>query len=123
MVVSSSATGIRPTAGTAAYGTSKAALIHLARIAAAEGARDNVRVNAIAPAGVETPIWSDQPFFKDLAAEKGGDAAAFAAIAGATPLGRFAKPEEVAAQIAFLLSDAAATITGTCLVNDGGYTL
>jgi NAD(P)-dependent dehydrogenase (short-subunit alcohol dehydrogenase family) len=46
------------------------------------------------------------------------------AMAGmATPLGRYAAPEEIAAQIGFLLSDAAATITGTVLVNDGGYTL
>ena len=41
----------------------------------------------------------------------------------ATPLGRYAKPEEIAAQIAFLLSDEAAYITGACLVADGGYSL
>ena len=41
----------------------------------------------------------------------------------ATPLGRFAKAEDVAAEIAWLLSDEAALITGTCLVSDGGYTL
>jgi NAD(P)-dependent dehydrogenase (short-subunit alcohol dehydrogenase family) len=41
----------------------------------------------------------------------------------ATLLGRFAKAEEVAAQIAFLLSDQAALVTGTCLVADGGYSL
>ena len=39
----------------------------------------------------------------------------------ATPLGRYAKPEEIADQIAFLLSDEAAYITGACLVSDGGY--
>jgi 2-keto-3-deoxy-L-fuconate dehydrogenase len=41
----------------------------------------------------------------------------------ATPLGRFGKPEEIAAQIAFLLSDGAAFTTGACLVADGGYSL
>jgi NAD(P)-dependent dehydrogenase (short-subunit alcohol dehydrogenase family) len=41
----------------------------------------------------------------------------------ATPLGRYAKPEEIAGQIAFLLSDQAAFTTGACLVSDGGYTL
>jgi NAD(P)-dependent dehydrogenase (short-subunit alcohol dehydrogenase family) len=41
----------------------------------------------------------------------------------ATPLGRYASPEEIAAQIGFLLSEAAATITGTLLVSDGGYSL
>jgi NAD(P)-dependent dehydrogenase (short-subunit alcohol dehydrogenase family) len=47
-----------------------------------------------------------------------------AAMAGlATPLGRYATPDELGAQIGFLLSDAAATITGTVLVSDGGYTL
>ena len=53
-----------------------------------------------------------------------GRDAAFAEMAGlATPLGRYAKPEEIAGQIGFLLSDAAALITGTCLLSDGGYTL
>jgi NAD(P)-dependent dehydrogenase (short-subunit alcohol dehydrogenase family) len=41
----------------------------------------------------------------------------------ATPLNRYAKPEEIAAQIAFLLSDDCATVTGTVFVSDGGYTL
>ncbi len=121
IVLTASVAGVRAEPGIGAYGASKAALIHLAKIAAQEGA-PAIRVNAIAPGGVETPIWSGQPFFQDLVARKGGEAAAFEALAAmATPLGRYARPEEIAGQIAFLLSDDAAFITGTCLVSDGGY--
>lgn len=53
-----------------------------------------------------------------------GRDAAFAELASmAMPLGRYAKPEEIARQIAFLLSDESALITGTTLLSDGGYTL
>lgn len=124
IVLTASASGVKAEPGIAAYGASKAAVIHLARIAAKEGAAANIRVNAIAPGGVETPIWSDMPFFQELIAKTGSEAAAYAAMAKiATPLGRYAKPEEIAAQIAFLLSDEAAYITGACLVTDGGYSL
>jgi 2-keto-3-deoxy-L-fuconate dehydrogenase len=122
IVAVASATGLKPEVGTAAYGASKAALLHLVRVAAKEGAPDRIRVNAIAPAGVETAVWDRVPQFAARAAEVGRDAA-FAELAAATPLGRFAKPEEVAAQIAFLLSDDAALVTGATLVSDGGYTL
>ena len=123
IVVTASAAGVKAEPGIAAYGASKAGAIQLARVAAKEGAPRRVRVNAIAPGGVETPIWRDVPFFADLAARQ-GEAAAFEAMAKmATPLGRYATADETAAQIAFLLSDAAATITGTVLVSDGGYTL
>jgi len=121
IVLTASAAGIKVQAGVAAYATSKAAIIHLAKLAACEGAPHKIRVNAIAPAGVETPIWTNLPFFDELAAEQGGEAAAFAQLGTTIPFGRFAKPEEVAEQIAFLLSDKAGTITGTCLVSDGGY--
>ena len=123
IVTVASATGIKPEPGTAAYGASKAALIHLTKVAAKEAAARRIRVNAIAPAGVETPVWDAVPMFADRAAEIGRDAAFTEMASMATPLGRYAKPEEIAAQIAFLLSDAAALITGTVLVTDGGYTL
>ena len=64
-----------------------------------------IRVNAIAPAGVETPVWDAVPMFADRAAAIGRDAAFAELAALATPLGRYAKPEEIARQIAFLLSD------------------
>ena len=123
IVATASAAGIKPEAGVAAYGASKAGLIHLVKVAAKEGAARGIRVNAIAPAGVETPVWDAVPMFADRAAAIGRDAAFAELAALATPLGRYARPEEIAEQIAFLLSDAAALITGACLVSDGGYTL
>lgn len=122
--VVSSASGVKAEAGVAAYAASKAAVIHLAKVAAKEGAPRGVRVNAILPGGVETPMWSGMDFFRDMVAELGSEKAAYDAIAAhGTPLGRYAKPEEIAGQIAFLLSPAARSMTGAALVVDGGYTL
>ena len=124
IVLTASAAGVKAEPGIAAYGASKAAVIHLARIAAKEAAADGIRVNTIAPGGVETPIWGALPFFQELVKSSGSEEAAFKAMGEiATPLRRYARPEEVADQIAFLLSDAAATVTGACLVSDGGYSL
>jgi 2-keto-3-deoxy-L-fuconate dehydrogenase len=124
IVLTASAAGIKAEPGIAAYGASKAAVIHLARIAAKEGGPDRIRVNSIAPGGVETPIWKAVPFFHDLVKSAGSEEAAFAAMgAAAGPAGRFAMPEEIAAQIAFLLSDECGFVTGSCFVSDGGYSL
>ncbi len=123
IVLTASVAGLKAEPLIAAYGASKAAVIHLARIAAKEGAAAGIRVNAIAPGGVETPIWHAVPAFQQMA-EAQGEAAAFKAVAAlSTPTGRFAKAEEIAEQIAFLLSDKAAFTTGACLVSDGGYSL
>ena len=73
---------------------------------------------------METPIWRGMAFFDELVAEKGSETGAFAAMGGmATPLGRYAKPEEIAAQIGFLLSDTCGFVTGSIFTSDGGYTL
>ncbi len=123
IVLTGSAAGLKAEPGVAAYGASKAAVHHLTRVSAREGAPHRIRVNVIAPGGVETPIWSQMDFFKEMVARTGGEAAAFAELgAMATPLGRYATPEEIAAQIAFLLSEASAFVTGTVFVSDGGYT-
>ena len=125
IVLTASISGVKAEPGTAAYGASKAGVIQLAKVAAKEGAARGIRVNAIAPGGVDTPIWDQTPVFRELVVQHGGDrAAALAAMARmATPLGRYATSEEIAGQIAFLLSDDAATITGAVLISDGGYSL
>jgi len=123
IVLTASVAGFKAEPGIAAYGASKAGVIQLTRVAAKEGAPDAIRVNAIAPGGVETPIWSNVPFFADLVRSSGSEAAAFKAAGSSTPLGRFATADEIAAQIAFLLSEDAGFVTGACLVSDGGYSL
>lgn len=124
IVTTASIAGIKAEPGVGAYGASKAALIQLTKVAAKEGAPLGIRVNAIAPGGVDTPIWDDMSFFTDLVASEGSRDAAMASMAKmATPLGRYATADETAAQILFLLSDSAATITGSVLASDGGYSL
>jgi NAD(P)-dependent dehydrogenase (short-subunit alcohol dehydrogenase family) len=124
IVVVSSISGVKAEPGVGAYGASKAAVVQLAKVAAKEGAPDRIRVNAILPGGVETPIWREMSFFQDLIAQHGSEAAAFAAMAKmATPLGRYASADEIAAQIAHLLADDSGLITGAALVIDGGYSL
>jgi NAD(P)-dependent dehydrogenase (short-subunit alcohol dehydrogenase family) len=123
IVLTASAAGLKAEPGIAAYAASKAAVIQLTKVAAKEMAGENIRVNCIAPGGVETPIWDEVPMFDELVRSTGSTAAAFAAMASGAPLKRFATPDEIAAQIAFLLSDDAAYTTGACLVSDGGYSL
>jgi len=123
IVLVASSMGVKPSPNTACYGASKAALIHLAKIAALEAAPKKIRVNAIAPGGVETPLFNDKDFFKGLVAQTGSQRAAFDALAARTPLGRYASAEETAGLIAFLMSDEANQITGTNLIADAGMTL
>lgn len=121
-VVVSSATAIKPVAGIGPYGIAKAAVAHMARIAALEGAAQNIRVNAIAPGGVDTAIWDSSEDFRE-SVKRDGRAATLKAMAASTPRGQFASADEIAASILYLLSDAAANITGHLLADDGGYTL
>lgn len=124
IVLVASAAGLKVEPGMAPYAASKAAAIQLAKVAAKEGAPRRIRANAIAPGGVETPIWNGLGFFEDLAEKLGSRDKAFAAMAEmGTLLGRYATPEEIAGQIAYLLSDACGYVTGSTFVADGGYTL
>jgi NAD(P)-dependent dehydrogenase (short-subunit alcohol dehydrogenase family) len=96
--------------GQSVYAATKAAIVQLVRTAAAEFAP--VRVNAIAPGVVDTPLTAP---IKE-------DAAWYAAYAGKSALKRWARPEEIAAPTLFLASEAASYITGTVLFVDGGWT-
>lgn len=124
IVVIGSASGIRPSAGAAAYSTSKAAVSMLVRSVAKEMRANEVpvRINVVSPAGVRTPMWSSMPFFQDLVREHGSVEAAFAALEQESG-GRFAEPEEIAECVLFLLSEPADQVTGVELPVDGGYVL
>jgi NAD(P)-dependent dehydrogenase (short-subunit alcohol dehydrogenase family) len=121
-VVTASAAGVKPIAGIGAYGVAKAGVAHMARIAAAENAALGIRVNAVAPGGVDTAIWDSGENFRQAVAEHGREAA-IAAMGANTPRGRFATPDEIANDIGYLLSDMAANVTGVVLNTDGGYSL
>ncbi|MEZ5696707.1 MAG: SDR family oxidoreductase [Sphingomonadaceae bacterium] len=122
IVITSSITAIKPVPGIGAYGVAKAGVAHMARIAAADHAKDQIRVNAIAPGGVDTAIWESSADFRASVSAHGRDAT-LKAMAETTPRGRFATPDEIACDIGYLLSDAAANVTGHVLVSDGGYSL
>ncbi len=96
----------------AAYAASKAGLNGLVRAAAVELAPSGIRVNAVAPGPTATP----------MTAEAVADAERSANMISQIPLGRLAEPREIAAAIAFLMSDGAASITGHVLTVDGGFT-
>lgn len=107
----SSTTAIRAMANYSSYSASKAALIQFTAVAAMEGARQGIRVNAIVPGQVNTAATLDF-------AEKAPEIAS--KTADAIPMGRGGKPEELAEAIVFMLSDAASYITGVALPVDGG---
>jgi NAD(P)-dependent dehydrogenase (short-subunit alcohol dehydrogenase family) len=98
---------------TPAYASSKGAVMQLTKSLAIAWAVDGVRVNAIAPGWIETPLT------QALRDNNGANAA----IVDRTPMGRWGKPEEIGATIAYLLSPEASFVTGTIMVVDGGYSV
>jgi NAD(P)-dependent dehydrogenase (short-subunit alcohol dehydrogenase family) len=104
---------------TAAYTASKHAAVGLMRVVAAEVGGTGVTANAVCPAFVRTDM-TERSVERVTAATGRTPAAAEAALAQATPLGRLLEPEEVAAAVAFLASPEAAAINGQTLLLDGG---
>jgi NAD(P)-dependent dehydrogenase (short-subunit alcohol dehydrogenase family) len=106
----SSVTGHQPSPGIGMYGVSKAAVSHLTRTLAVE-IGDRIRVNAVAPAVVKTQFA--RALYEGKEAE----------VAATYPVGRLGQPEDVAAAVAFLVSDEASWINGQVLDLDGGLLL
>ncbi|MEU0509926.1 SDR family NAD(P)-dependent oxidoreductase [Amycolatopsis sp. NPDC006125] len=98
--------------GQGPYAATKAGLVQLFRTAAAEFGPSGVRVNAIAPGVVETPLTEQIKASPDW----------YAAYAGKSALGRWAKASELAGAVVYLASDAASFVTGAVLAVDGGWT-
>jgi NAD(P)-dependent dehydrogenase (short-subunit alcohol dehydrogenase family) len=94
------------------YNASKAAVHHLTKSLAAEWGSRGVRVNAVAPTYIETPL---NAFVKT-------NPRMYDAWIGGTPMGRMGKIEEIASVALFLASDAASLMTGSIVLVDGGYT-
>ena len=104
--------GVRGFAEHAAYGASKAALIHLTRILAAEWGGEGIRVNVVCPGATMTGMTA--PAMEDKEIRK--------AILGRGVLDRICEPEEIAGLVAYMARDEAAMITGQAVFMDGGST-
>lgn len=98
--------------GQAHYVASKGGVASLTKAAAVEGAPLGIRVNAIAPGAIRTP----------MTAERLVDPEQVAWLEGRVPLGRVGEPEEIAEVAKFLLSEESSYITGTTIFSDGGWT-
>lgn len=110
IVCVSSVSAFRGGAGRAAYGASKRAVLGLVASAAIENGEHGVRVNAIAPGSIDTPMMRGSGALRETIMKN----------QLATPLRRIGEPNEIAAAIAWLLSDEASFVTGATLLADGG---
>ena len=112
IVNNASIAGLIAERGISAYVAAKHAVIGLTKAAAVEYADQGIRINALAPGLVETPMtkhWFDDPAMRSF-------------FLANSPIGRFAQPEEVAAMVLFLCSDLASFAVGHTFAVDGGYT-
>ncbi len=114
----SSTAGKRPSTGMPHYSVTKAAMLSLSRLVADLYAKDGIRCNAVTPGPTATDAWLGEG---GLADQHGGDRDEVLAKVGAgRPLGRLARPEEIAAVVVFLCSDRASYVTGAAWSADGG---
>lgn len=105
---SGAATGV--VSNTGPYGTAKAALLHLVKVAAVELGPSGVRVNAVVPGAVKTPAFMGYI----------GNEERLATYEKQIPLGRACRPEDIAAAVTWLASDESFCVTGTSILSDGG---
>jgi NAD(P)-dependent dehydrogenase (short-subunit alcohol dehydrogenase family) len=114
----SSTAAKRPSTGMPHYSVTKAAMLSLSRLVADLYAKDGIRCNAVTPGPTATDAWIGEG---GLADQQGGDREEVLAKVGAgRPLGRLARPEEIAAIVVFLCSDRASYVTGAAWSADGG---
>ena len=111
VVNTSSGAGIRGVAGGAAYAASKHAIIGMTKSAALDYAKQNIRVNAILPGNIRTPMTDRFT---------GGD---LQRAIDLEPVGRLGKPEEIADAVLWISSDLSGFVTGSAVVVDGGWSL
>ncbi|MCJ2046378.1 SDR family oxidoreductase [Methylobacterium sp. J-078] len=114
IVNTSSGAGVKGIAGQAAYAATKHAVIGMTKSAALDYAKDGVRINAVCPGIIDTPMM--QRF-------TGGTPEGLARVIAQEPVGRMGKSEEIAAAVLYLCSDMAAFVIGHAMVVDGGQTV
>jgi NAD(P)-dependent dehydrogenase (short-subunit alcohol dehydrogenase family) len=114
IVNTSSGAGVKGFAGQAAYCAAKHGVVGLTKAAALDYAKSNIRINAVCPGIIDTPMMNRF---------SGGTPEGREGVIAQEPVGRMGKPEEIAAAVVWLCSDAAAFVIGHAMVIDGGQTV
>lgn len=113
IVNTSSGAGIKGFKGGAAYVASKHGVVGLTKSAALDYAQSNIRINAVCPGMIDTPM---------MERFSGGTAEGRQGVISQEPVGRMGSPDEIAATVVWLCSDAASFVVGSAIVVDGGQT-